>query len=330
MFAILMLLCCVPVWAQFTIKEIRESDDEFTCTFPVLQSASQPEIARKINKILQMKELSLQITPTTKDPLSNLRSEATYTYNLASNNGRVFSLEIMTGHNGAGSHFQFRNYSFDARTGNPVNENTVFYPAAQVNVRQAFYKLWKESIKAHLKDDNFGEEYKRCLAEAETMTELPFDRMTITDSGFNFWGRGCLDGASWTADATIGPYTLSYDQLLADLTPDGLSLFIGAAPSAVAMQQSLIKGKIDNKYPITLTFTSSSDRGELKGIIVYDKFNTPITLTGTVTGNKVVFHEMNKDVAVSDIECIWDGKNLNGTFKNVKSGKVMSFEAVKI
>ena len=66
----------------------------------------------------------------------------------------------MTGHNGAGSHFQFRNYSFDARTGNPVNENTVFYPAAQVNVRQAFYKLWKESIKAHLKDDNFGEEYK--------------------------------------------------------------------------------------------------------------------------------------------------------------------------
>jgi hypothetical protein len=33
---------------------------------------------------------------------------------------------------------------------------------------------------------------------------------------------------------------------------------------------------------------------------------------------------------VSDIECTWDGKNLTGTFKNLKSGKVMMLAAVKM
>jgi hypothetical protein len=56
-----------------------------------------------------------------------------------------------------------------------------------------------------------------------------------------------------------------------------------------SLQQSLIKGKIDGKYEITLTFTQADPLGTVKGIIVYGKVNSPIPLSGTLRGNKVSF-----------------------------------------
>ncbi len=328
-FALFVLFCSTCAMAQFTIKDVADSSGSFV--FPVLQSQQQAEIVKKINQTLQKSELGMVITATTKNPLAPLMNEDEYGYTIRCNNARVFSLEITTGHNGAGSHYQFRNYSFDARTGNAVNQNVLFYPSAQVGVRQALYKAWKESIKVNLKDTNFGEEYNTCLAEASKISELPISRMTLTEKTVDLWGGSCLDGSSWRADATLGPHPIAYEQLLAMLTPYGLSLFAGVPASAVAVQQVLIKGKIDGKYAVTLTFAPSDVPDELKGIIVYDKFNIPIPLTGTLTDDKVLFHEMDASNApVSDIVCTWDGKNLNGTFKGLKSGKVMSFVAAKM
>jgi hypothetical protein len=329
-FPLLALLWSGNATAQFTIKDVKDSSDMGSYVFPVLQSAQLPAVAKKINQSLQQGELGLIIGPSTKSPLANLKNEDDYSYTIICNTASVFSLGIATGHHGAGSHYQFRNYSFDARTGNAIEQNTLFNPTGQVKVKQSLYKAWKESIKPNLNDATFSEDYKSCLAGAEKITELPIDRMAVAEKTVDFWGGSCLDGSSWMMDKTLGPHHIPYEQLLAMLTPYGLSLFIGPPESAGSLQQALLKGKIDGKYDITLTFTQSDPSGSIKGIIVYDKFNSPLSISGTLTGSKVLFHEMDAGTPVSDIECTWDGKNLTGTFKNRRSGKVMSFTATKV
>ena len=327
---LLLLFWSANAIAQFTIKDVKDSSDTGAYVFPLLQSAQQPEVAKKINLSLQMSELGLTVGPSTKNPLANLKNEGDYSYTILCNTPRVFSLGIATGHHGAGSHYQFRNYSFDAKTGNAIDQQLLFNTSGQAKVKHVLYKAWKESIKANLNDATFSEDYKTCLAEAEKIAELPIDRMAVAEKTVDFWGGSCLDGSSWMMDKTLGPHRIPYEQLLAMLTPYGLSLFIGYPDSSGALQQALLKGKIDGKYDITLTFTQSNPSGSIKGIIVYDRFNSPLPLSGTVTGNKVLFHEMDANTPVSDIECTWDGENLTGTFKNRKSGKVMSFAAVKM
>jgi len=330
-FSLLFLLMCFSAVAQFTIKNIRDSTDMGSYVFPVLQSTQLPEIAKKINRTLQVSELGLEIGPSIKDPLINLKNEDDYGYTIICDNARVFSLEISTGHHGAGSHYQFRNYSFDAKTGSTINLNTLFSVSGQTKAKQSLYKAWKESIKANLNDNTFSEDYKSCLAEAGKTSELEINRMAVAEKTVDLWGGSCLDGSTWMMDKTLGPHRIPYEQLLSMLTPYGLSLFVGSPSSTNSLQQALIKGKIDSKYDITLTFTQSDPSGMIKGIIVYDKFNSPIPISGTLKGNKVLFHEMDEhDAPVSDLDCTWDGKNLTGTFKNLKSGKVMTFVAIKV
>jgi hypothetical protein len=330
-FSFLLLVGCFNVRAQFKIKEIKDSTDTGVFVFPVLQSAQQSEIVKKINRTLQVSELGLEIGPSIKDPLVNLKNEDDYGYNIICNNARVFSLEISTGHHGAGSHYQFRDYSFDATTGNTIDQNTVFSPTGQVKVKQSLYKAWKESIKANLNDKTFSEDYKTCLAEAEKISELEINRMAVAEKTVDFWGGSCLDGSAWMMDKTLGPHRVPYEQLLSMLTPYGLSLFIGSPTSTGSLQRALIKGKIDGKYEITLTFIQTNQFGSIKGIIVYDKFNSPIPISGALVGDKVMFHEMDpSNNPVSDIECTWDGKNLSGIFRNKQTGKIMGFAAEKI
>jgi len=330
-FSLLALLGCINAVAQFKIISLRDSSDMGSYIFPLLQSGQQPDVAKKINESLQMSELGLTINHSTKDPLAKLKNEDDYSYTIICNNAKVFSLEISTGHNGAGSHYQFRNYSFDAKTGNAIDLNTLFSASGQPKVKQSLYKAWKESIKANLNDNTFSEDYKNCLAEAERISDLEINRMAVAEKRVDFWGGSCLDGSTWMMDKTLGPHRIPFEQLLSMLTPYGLSLFIGSPSSSSSLQQALIKGKIDGKYDITLTFTQYDPSGLIKGIIVYDKFNSPIPTSGTLTGNKVLFHEMDEhNTSVSDLDCTWDGKNLTGTFKNLKSGKVMTLTAVKM
>ena len=329
--SLLFLLVCFSAVAQFTVKNVKDSTDVGSYVFPVLQSARQPEIAAKINRTLQVSELGLEISPSIKDPLTNLKNEDDYGYTIICINARVFSLEISTGHHGAGSHYQFRDYSFDAITGNTIDLKALLNETGQVKIKQVLYKVWKESIKANLKDDTFGEDYKTCLAEAEKISELEVNRFAISEKTVDLWGGSCLDGSTWMMDKTLGPHHIPYEQLLSMLTPYGLSLFIGSPTSSNSLPLSLIKGKIDGKYDFTLTFTQSDPSGSIKGIIVYDRINSPIPISGTFTGKEILFHEMDQhNIPVSDIDCGWDGKDLTGTFKNLKSGKVMTFLAVKM
>jgi hypothetical protein len=258
---LLVLLLSTSTIAQFTVKVVSDTNggaDPFA--FPVLQSVGEPEAAKKINNTLQMAELGSPLDPNSKNPLAKLMNEDEYGYSIICNNERVFSLEVSTGHNGAGSHFQFRNYSFDAKTGDGIDLNKLFFPDAQVKVRRAVYKAWKETIKTNL---------------------------------------------------------------------SGLSLFVGSPGVANTLERALIKGKIDGKYPFTMTLQKAD--ASVQGVIVYDKVNIPIKLTGTLAGNKIAFNEMgDSNNALSQIDCTWDGKNLSGTFKNLKTGKVMSFAGARL
>jgi hypothetical protein len=209
-FCLLAFLWCADAAAQFTIKDVSDTLDG-SYVFPVLQSVQQPEIARKINQSLQMSELGLVIGPTTKNPLANLKKEDDYSYTIICNTARIFSVGISTGHNGAGSHYQFRNYSFDVKTGNLIDQSVLFSPTGQAQIKHSLYKAWKKSIKANLNDGTFSDDYKNCLAEAEKISELDIDRMAIAEKTIDLWGGSCLDGSTWMMDMTLGPHRIPYE-----------------------------------------------------------------------------------------------------------------------
>jgi hypothetical protein len=329
-FTLLAFFCCATAMAQFTIDDINKpSNIDDTLVFPVLRSELHPEAAKKINKTLQLAELGLEVGPGTKDPLASIY-EDTYYYTVLTNNAYMFSLEITTGHVGAGSHFRSIDYLFDAHTGDKIDPNGLFTASGKTKVKQMMYKRWKEAIKANVSDQYNGQTYKDCLVEAEKITEVEILRMGVKENGIVAFGGGCLDG-SIPNDPAFGPFTISFEELLTALTPYGVSLFIGSPESPASLPRALMKGKIDSKYNITLTFIQSDASGSVKGVIVYDRINSPIPISGTMTDNKIVFHEMDPaNAPVSDIECTWDGKDLVGSFKNRKANKLMTFAATKI
>jgi hypothetical protein len=319
-----MLLSVQISFAQvFTIEKIVKNDSAYQ--FPKIQSMQRPGIAKKINSIILT---NFGVDPTVKNPYDSISNEDEYYYELGGVNERVLGLIVTGSHTGAGYHVTRNLYNLDARTGAPIDLNQLFGSDGQAKLRKATCKRWKESIKASINDASQGEEYKNCLAQAQTMTELNIDRMLVMDQGIKLWGGSCLDGSNYEYNKATGPYEFSFGQLLPMLTPYGYSLFV-EKPSTGAVQ-TLLRGTIDNKYPISLTLLPGS-AGKIGGMIVYDRVGGVINLNGTMNGNQFAFHELDEsNNPISDINVKWDGSKLTGTFMNLKAKKQMPFVATPV
>jgi hypothetical protein len=167
------------------------------------------------------------------------------------------------------------------------------------------------------------DDYRRCLNESQNLTELdPFTTL-IQDQGISFWAGSCLDGSNYASDASKGPHEFSLGQLLPMLTSYGYGLFVTKkSPDPV---QTLLRGTID-KYPISLTLLPGKTPNTVGGMIVYHSVGQPITLSGTIAGNKITLHEVDaSNHPVSNIDAMWDGKKLTGMFVNLKANKPMTF-----
>ena len=319
---ILMLMVHSVLYAQFTIQNVYNEDR--TYVFPVFQSVSRPDIAEKINNTIQVKFVE-HPNPNAKNPFGTVDNEDEYRYEIGANNSRVLSLSITGAHSGMGYHVSNYDFNFDSHTGNPIDFNKVMGVEGQTRLRKALYKVWKESIKPNLNDSNFADEYKECLANAEQITELDIRRMLITDNTIRVWGGSCLDGTELREDQTAVPRDFSFGQLLPMLTNYGFSLFVRQPASGPF--QILLRGTVDNKYPISLVLFP--DQGDaIKGQIVYDRFGTPINVKGTMTRNNLLFNELDEQgLPISEIKAIWVGSMLSGIFTNLKTKKQMTFLA---
>lgn len=323
---LLILSTRVCVGQVFTIREVRDTIH----LFPVIESTQRAEVAKKINKVLGD---SWGFNASAKNPFGNFNvvEEADFNYEITVNNERVFGIVIQSSYASCGLHVTREIYNFDAHTGGIIDANKLFGAEGQSKLKKSLHKVWKEKLKAAAadKDNPRAEEYKACLAAADDTSELEPSEMIVGDNNIRFKAGGCLEGTEYDfqADVTTGPHWYSLGQLLPMLTTYGYSVFV--SPSAgTSPVKKLMRGTVDNKYPISLTILPGTDANTLSGMIVYDRVGTPIPLEGTMSGNQFTLHECEKpNTPLSDIEVSWDGTKLTGSFTNLKSKKQMPFTA---
>ena len=316
--AFLLLVAAQLSFAQiFEIKTIEKNTDERSYQFPLVQSSQRPAIAKIINTSIQT---DIGADPISADPFATVGGEDEYSFHVFSANERVLSMVVTGSHSGAGYHVTRHKFNFDARTGKAIDLDLVFGTEGNARLKKALLKSWKNAIKANMND---REEYKECWTEAEKATDLYFDRAMIRDDGISVWAGNCLDGSQYESDRTAGPHEYSFGQLLPMLTPYGYSLF--TTPLTTGPIKTLLRGTVDNKYPISMTLFPGTPK-TLTGMIVYDRVGEPLNLVGTMTGNQIVLHEVDeKNVELSTIEVTWDGAKLGGMFTNLKTKKQMVF-----
>ncbi|HMJ70410.1 MAG TPA: hypothetical protein VK508_16005 [Cyclobacteriaceae bacterium] len=329
---VLLLAAEVCFSQSLTVKSLDIDSSEFT--FPVIESAQRPEAAKKINAVIQK---DWGYDPNAKDSFGNMEvvsSSDDFGYSVTTNNERMLSLVIQSSYSGCGLHITRHVYNFDSRTGESFDGTKLFGTEGQVKLKKALFKSWKALCEAAVADpetpDYYLQQYKDCLAAAGKQTELDYSEMKITDQGIEFSAGSCLEGTTYDyqADVTQGPHVYSPGQMLPMLTPYGYSLFFDPSSGPV---QALMRGTIDGKYAISLTLLPAKEGSTpdaIGGMIVYDRIGQPINLSGTMNGNKVVFHELDESKnALSNIEATWDGTKLTGMFTNLKSKKQMPFVA---
>jgi hypothetical protein len=317
-------------FAQF-FKITRINNTDSTKVFFEIEPTQRAAAVKRMNGIIAK---DWGYNPNASDRFENLVvDEATdFSYVVSANNERVLSMTVESSYSACGLHITRFVYNFDARTGEPLGPDKIFGADGQLKLRKALHKSWKSALKSAAadKDDYHVDEYKACLAEAEKTTEKGVARMLLTDTGIKFWVETCVEGTTYDfeADKSQGPFEYSFGKLLPMLTSYGYALF---ANKSAAPVQTLMRGTIDGKYPISLTLLDTGSAGTIGGMIVYDRVGEPINLGGTMNGNQIVFHELDDSRnALSDIEVTWDGTKLGGSFTNLKSKKQMPFVATVV
>jgi hypothetical protein len=307
----------------FTIETISKNYGEYA--FPLIHSSQRPAIAEKMNSTIQ-KDLDSESDPN--DPFANVSGADDYTFETAGVNERMLCLVITSSRSGAGFHVSRNTYNFDSQTGELIDLNKLFGSNGQAKLRKTLCKHWKEAVKAN-QNTQPVDQYKACLADAKTTTEIDVNRMLIRGESIKFWAGSCLDGSNYESDRTAGPYELSFGQLLPMLTPYGYSLFSEKTPAAPF--NTLLRGTIDGKYPISITLFQGKEgdpSDTIGGTIVYDRVGQPLNVGGKMEGQSIILHELDESSnPLSDIAISWSGTQLSGTFINLKSKKQMSFAA---
>jgi hypothetical protein len=323
---LLALLCIVHsgfAQSMFTIKEVVRNDGDYK--FPLIVSTQRPAIAKKINTLIQE---GLGADSKLPNPFDSLNMEDSYYYQTGTINDRVISLVAGGAHSGCGYHVSENAYNIDSKTGEAITFDRLFIAAEKSKLLAKIFKAWKSKLTELRKDGN--ERYKECIEDIDQRTsfsEGEIWKMLITDHGIKFWAGQCLDGSESSYDETVGPHELSLADLLPLLSPYGFSLWVNT--SASGPLQMLMGGKIDGKYAITMMLLPANNNN-VKGVLSYDRVGDPLEISGTMTGNEIVFHELDPSGnPLSNINATWDGTKLNGVFINLKTKKQMTFVASK-
>lgn len=319
------VLASLASFGQFTIKPITVQSEGFDTElkFPVIVWPQQTALAARMNSQLLKVGLELPAESTTKQVQDAMQPWSAFDYSILLQSDKLFVIRL----NRAGTHSIPNNvtFSFDARTGEAIDMNTVFNPRLST-IKKSLLDEWKNRIKGHLNDER-GSEYKECLDQANQTSELAVTAMHFINNGIEFEGSCCLDVTSFMMEGnTRDPFSRSFDQLWFALSAYGLSYFKGPSPGG-SVFNVVLHGTIDQKYPLSVILFPPKQGGEITGWEVYDKFGQNIQMKGSMEGNKLTLHELDATgKPQATLQGAWDGASWQGTFTNSKTGKVLSLQ----
>lgn len=260
-------------------------------------------------------------------------------YEIIRNDGRVLTIEFDNEYCGAYCEEGKSYVSFDANTGRHLFMAGIFtrkgLDALAERLATSRLTKIKETISFYKKSDT--KENPRSGDEAETIISmyeecakfhvtnrrdvghyLQYEKMLIGVSGITFTHDRCSPHVIRALD-DLGEFvdSFSFKTLESYLNPYGKKLLLGdsrTASSELAPFFQILRGSLGGKIPITvfLELHLGWDNNYVSGFYYYDKYKTPIALSGTLQGNTLVLNEDSKDDPKPKITATIEGDKLKG------------------
>ena len=332
---VLLVLSNLLLAQGFKVKDLAPKGSEQH--FPLVVSKTHPNIAEKMNIILQL-DILKHLPNKYKDPfkLMGYSSCEDFSYVFGKKHLNI-SIEI----EGCGAYCEnyTRNFNFDLTTADDISLRDI---VTQEGIKKLERDIRDRSIKqietaisklAKSKEPEDVEAlnmYKECLVERKREKfYFKLDRgveFKLSKDKIIFTHDRCSNHTMRALD-DIGDFVNSFKLKAIEpyLTIYGKTLLSGKKSKYTSpyAEQKLYKGYIDKKYPITLYLYSISEEGSVEAIYWYNKYKTPIELNGTYKNGHFSLKEGENAIIEADLK---GKKRVLGTYKNLKTSKEMSFD----
>lgn len=324
--------------------------------FPVVTYNIEPKIEDKINTLLQLKNLRhlpnhYKANPFEKVEYSPDNSVSVMFYGFQKIITPKNILSIIINGEATGSYTEsFESYyNFDLRTGNVINLTDFLTEDGIKQITKKLNLKVKKEINnflVHLdktsEDDIINGQlniYTNCLENIEH-NSIESYTYYFKKNGITFIRGRCSNHAMRALD-DLGQFEISfsYNELKIFLSEYGSGLLNQKNQICKVKSQSgkFYKGKIDNKYPITVFFISKVYTDEsLSMSYWYDKYKTPIKWNGKLTNNHFSLieydyydEEKNKWVLKAKIQADLINDTIIGTWTNLETKEILKIKLIE-
>jgi hypothetical protein len=281
-------------------------------------------------------------------------------YKVVRNDQKILSLSVSAEGCGAYCENYTSDFNFDAETGRLLGHDDLFTPAGAVAIGKNLDSRQQARLKAHIKKlQAESDALERAAAktksapdkdEVERLTETidmfqkcvgsvvdpelakyrgaNISSFAIGKDGITFSRERCSNHAMRALDELGHMHSaFSLKELAPHLSAYGKYLLLGGerAGATGGPFNQVLFGSV-GQAPITLRLRSREPDGSQFGTYFYNKYRTPIPLSGKLAGTSLVLEEMeSKDKVLPAIRMNIQGESVKGVW--VGNGKQIPFEA---
>ena len=331
------------------IHKANPDDEDLNSFFPVIKCDAKPTLAESINKTLQMEELGFILNEKGKAQLKSQPKDVDQrinrVYAIRYANDRLLTVDI--------GHFErtsamtlagndiYHRYYFDAQTGTPVSIRSFFTDAGFAQLNNNIVPLLRQSFIQTMR--RYQEDFS---AEKEKDLDTDCGCQCTDNINHSFCaGAGIVDGFTsskpltysinschWTNPGNPNDFyraIVSIAEVKPFLSDYGKYIFLGGTPVTNNVGYNTIwKGKIGEKIPISFSFKATCTPGEIKGLEVYDNYGVCIPINGKFDGRILTIHELAPDgKTVATIEATFQSGKFAGQWKKADGTKTLAFTA---
>jgi len=325
--------------------------------YPEVYYSANPKAAEKINTFLQLADLEHLPGVFKNHPFEKIVYGAStygtsvdfYGWKLFKTTKNILSFSTDGEANGAYPEGFENFHNFDLRTGDPVLLKTLFTTNAVIQLEKVLNQKVKNTIEEYLKTIRpvkkeksiSGQEdpdeqirmYDECLESIQADHIENYEFYFKQDSITFVRGR-CSNHALRAIDDLDKYYiSFSYQEISKYLSPFGKQFIKNDKINDIVSGPAgkMFKGKINDKYPVTLIISKIHEDGSLRMQYWYDKIKQPIEWRGQFKNNHFSLteddehdEELKKWIPKANIEADWTGHNkITGTWTNYKTREVL-------
>ncbi|MGY0038386.1 hypothetical protein [Pedobacter sp. NJ-S-72] len=281
--------------------------------YPEVYYSVNPKVAEKINTFLQLDDLEHLPGVFKKHPFEKIVYGASeygtsvdfYSWQQFTTTKNILSFSTDGEASGAYPEGFESFHNFDLRTGNPILLKTLFTKSAVIQLEKLLNQKVKSTIEDYLKTirpvtkekspakedeadlDEQVQMYDECLERVKS-GDMEYYEFYFKQDSITFVRGRCSNHANRAMDDLNKYYiSFSYKEISKYLSPFGKQL-IGNSQINYPLQGpegKIFKGKINDKYPISLIIKKIYEDGSLSLQYWYDKVKQPIEWRGQFKNN---------------------------------------------